>query len=426
MFDGWLKSFRIGWTLPGLLMVTLAGCAGSPRAPYEVAPGVFAAEHPDRGLSPARGTQTVTVFRPEGFSDKFGNGVVLIGFRNKLYAQWQSSPKDEDTPDIWVAYSVSHDGLQWSAPRELAPRGSDGRMHSSGGWWTDSRALVAYVNVWPTGFQSCEGGYTEYRVSTDGENWSAPRRVMGRNGRPVEGIIEQDPHALPDGRIVTAFHLRPGLVVAPHYTDDPSGVAGWVRGDIKLLPYDGTTSRELEPSLFRQGRCLVMVFRDREDSYRQLASRSCDRGESWTTPTLTNMPDARAKQSAGNLPAGSAFLVNAVNADRPRIPLVVTFSRDGRVFDRAYLLHGHADLQPLRYPGQYKRPGYHYPKSLVCGGYLYVAYATKKEDLELTRVPLDNLQRRRSPLSALTSGRPFRIVPPRISRPITHNNPGIP
>jgi hypothetical protein len=56
------------------------------------------------------------------------------------------------------------------------------------------------------------------------------------------------------------------------------------------------------------------------------------------------MPDSRAKQSAGNLPDGTAFLVNAPRADRVRIPLVVTLSADGRVFDRAYLLRGVAEL----------------------------------------------------------------------------------
>jgi hypothetical protein len=103
------------------------------------------------------------------------------------------------------------------------------------------------------------------------------------------------------------------------------------------------------------------------------------------------MPDSRAKQSAGNLPDGTAFLVNAPRGDRVRIPLAVTLSRDGRRFDRAFLLRGEVDRQPRRYEGLYKRDGYHYPKSLVWNGHLYVAYATNKEDVEITRVPLASL-----------------------------------
>lgn len=150
-------------------------------------------------------------------------------------------------------------------------------------------------------------------------------------------------------------------------------------------------SREIEPSLFQRGDCAVMVFRDEELSFRQLAAESCDRGATWTTPVLTDMPDSRAKQSAGNLPDGTAYLVNAPNMDRPRMPLAVTLSRDGGVFDRSFLLRGAGDLQPLRYEGQYKRPGYHYPKSVVWNGSLYVGYAANKEDVQVTRVPLSSL-----------------------------------
>ena len=135
-----------------------------------------------------------------------------------------------------------------------------------------------------------------------------------------------------------------------------------------------------------------MVFRDEELSFRQLAAESCDGGETWTTPVLTDMPDARAKQSAGNLPDGTAYLVNAPNSDRLRVPLAVTLSPDGRVFNRSFLLRGQADLQPLRHEGQYKRPGYHYPKSTVWNGFLYVGYAANKEDVQVTRVPLASLR----------------------------------
>lgn len=371
-------------------------------APYAVAPDLFRTDRPDLGLTRAAGTQTFTVFAPTEKTDRFSNGVVLIPFKGKLYAQWQSSARDEDSADTWVAYSVSDDGQSWSAPKALAPAGENGLMRSSGGWWTDGETLVAYANVWPEGFQSGAGGYAEYRTSSDGQTWSAPRRVMGADGRPVEGVIEQDPHRI-DGRVMTAFHLRPGMVAKPFFTDDPLGVSGWTEGRMANLPRDASNaaaaherrlSREIEPSLFRRADgCAVMVFRDEELSFRQLAAESCDRGVSWTTPVLTDMPDARAKQSAGNLPGGAAYLVNAPNSDRPRIPLAVTVAPDGRRFDRSWLLRGQGDLQPLRFEGKYKRPGYHYPKSVVWNGWLYVGYAANKEDVQVTRVPLKALAR---------------------------------
>ncbi|MFN3816549.1 sialidase family protein [Brevundimonas sp.] len=383
----------------GLALLAAVMIGGADAPPYAVAPDLFDQTRADLGLTPAPGTETFTVFAPGDDTDRFSNGVVLIPFQGRLYAQWQSSPRDEDSPDTRVLYAVSEDGEVWSAPRELVPAGQGGRMHSSGGWWTDGETLVAYVNVWPEGFQSGAGGVTESRLSRDGANWSEPRRVTGADGAPVEGIIEQDPRLI-EGRVHTAFHLRPGMIATPHYTDDPLGLTGWTAGALTHLPRDTSQaaaaherrlSREIEPSLFQRGGCIVMVFRDEELSFRQLASESCDRGETWTTPVLTGMPDSRAKQSAGNLPDGTAYLVNAPNADRPRVPLAVTTSRDGHLFDRSFLLRGSGDLQPLRFAGQYKRPGYHYPKSVVWGGFLYVGYAANKEDVQVTRIPLSSL-----------------------------------
>ncbi|HEU5137284.1 MAG TPA: sialidase family protein, partial [Steroidobacteraceae bacterium] len=345
-------------------------------APYSIAPGLFDQALPDLGLQPVANAETVSIFRPRENTDKFSNGVVLLPFRGRLYAQWQSSPRDEDSQDTWVAYSVSDDGRRWSAPTVLARAGKAPQMRSSGGWWTDGKTIVAFINVWPTGFQSGEGGYTDYLLSRDGKRWSAPRRVTGADGEPVPGIIEQDPRVLPGGRLVTAFHTRPGLVAAPFFTDDALGISGWRRGRMQNLPHEGSSSRELEPSLFLRGSCAVMVFRDQAESFRQLASESCDAGETWSATALTDMPDSRAKQSAGNLPDGTAFLVNAPRADRVRIPLAITLSRDGRTFDRAWLLRGTSDLQPLRFAGLYKRPGYHYPKSVIWKDHLYVGYAT--------------------------------------------------
>ena len=380
--------------IPKIILLAALCFAGEAlaSAPYTIKPGLFDPARQDLGLRRAPGAQTVTIFQPGAGDDKFNNGVVLVAFKGKLYAQWQSSPKDEDSADTWVAYSVSDDGVHWRKPQALAPAGEGGRMHSSGGWWTDGETLVAYINVWPSGFQSQAGGFTQFMTSRDGKRWSSAKYVTDQGGSPVPGVIEQDPHALPERRLVTAFHLQPGIIVAPFYTDDPLGVSGWRRGQFENLPHEEErVSRELEPSLFLRGGCAVMVFRDQASSFRQLAAESCDRGQAWTRPALTNMPDARAKQSAGNLPDGTPFLVNAPNADKVRIPLAVTLSGDGRVFDRSFILRGAADLQPRRYEGQYKRPGYHYPKSTLWNGFLYVAYATNKEDVELTRVPLSSL-----------------------------------
>ena len=366
--------------------VRAAAADASPA--YRVTPGLFDAARADLGLRPVVGSRTSTVFAATEGTDRYCNGAALVAFRGRLYAQWQSSARDEDSPDTWVAFSSSTDGESWSRPQVLAPALAGGAMRSSGGWWTDGTTLVAFVNVWPTGFASGAGGFTEFCTSADGEHWSALQPVLGRDEQPVRGVIEQDIHAY-GGRLHVAFHLQPGLIATPHFTDDPLGVGGWTAGAMPHAVFKSPTSRELEPSLFaRADGEFVMVFRDQASSYRQLAAVSRDRGATWTLPVPTDMPDARAKQSAGNLSDGTAFLVNCPSGTKERAPLAVTLSRDGRRFDRSFLLRSTAELPVLRYAGKFKRRGYHYPKSLVAGGFLYVIYATNKESIEVTRVPV--------------------------------------
>ncbi len=343
------------------------------------------------GLTTAEGTETVTVFAPVDSTDHFSNGVVMTVFKDYFYCQWQSSATDEDAQDTWVAYSRSEDGKDWSSPMVIAPSIANGYC-SSGGWWVAGDTLVAYINVWPANV-SPRGGYAYYSTSTDGLAWSPMKPLLMANGDSLEGIFEQDPHALPDGRIIGAAHFQPGLIVSPVYTDDPSGIRGWTRANYTNLSINGDISRELEPSWFlRSDDTLVMTFRDQNSTYFRLASVSGDRGENWSTAVLTNMPDSRAKQSAGNLPDGTAYMVgNPVN-NKTRIPLAIALSHDGKYFNTAYILRKGGDgIQALRYEGTAKRLGYHYPKSMVWQDYIYVSYATNKEDVEYTRVPLESL-----------------------------------
>jgi len=399
--SGWEQVMKRKIKLKQLIIVFFGLCATLPDVammaqdrplPFTVQSGLFDYSRSGTlGLDFAPDTRTCTIFQPRDSTDKYSHGVVLVAFRGCLYAQWQSSSRDEDAPDTRVVYSRSSDGYHWTKPMILASVRDEG-ICTGGGWWTNDSMLVAYINVWPRQ-QNPKGGFTEYTTSTDGMTWSDRKPLLDIRDEPVSGIFEQDPHALPDGRIISAIHEQPGLNVAPYYTDDPSGIRGWTRGFMKNLPFEGTTSREMEPGWFCQADgTIVMIFRDQAGSFRNLASVSRDRGQTWSMPVMTGMPDSRSKQCAGNFPDGTAFMVNNPVKNKNRIPLVITLSKDGRHFDRAFLLRkGGADLQPLRYQGRYKSPGYSYPKAIIWNHFLYVSYATNKEDVELTRVPLASL-----------------------------------
>ena len=345
------------------------------------------------GLPFANGAETFTIFSPQNEDNHYNHSVVLFPFKGMLYAMWQSSDVDEDAEDTQVFYGRSTNGKDWDQPKALTQKSKQG-FTTSGGWWSNGTTLVAYICVWSNKIEVSKEGYTEYMTSTDGLHWSDPKPITNQKGQPVLGIIEQDVHTLPNGRLITAFHMQPGLMVKPFYTDDPLGISGWNAGGMTNMPSTNLNmSREIEPSWFYRGDgAVVMIFRDQQSSFKKLASVSKDNGVTWTTPEIVDTPDSRAKQSAGNLPNGWAFMVNNPSGNKNRFPLVITLSKNGFVFDKAYLLRsGGSDLQPMRFEGKYKRAGFSYPKSVIWGDYLYVSYATNKEDVELTRIPIDSL-----------------------------------
>ena len=348
------------------------------------------------------GVRTVTVFKAGDATDHYANGAVMTAFKGKLYCMWQSSPTDEDSDDTWVAYSVSADeGYTWSKPRPLSLPSGDFYC-TSGGWLARDDTLTAFINTWQrstigralsgNGQKAPEprGGRTCYITSTDGQTWSQLQPVTMADGTPMEGVLEQDPYTLPDGRLVGAAHFKPGLHVCPVYTDDPKGVSGWRKASFESEDL-GQQSRELEPSQYmRPDGTLVMLFRDQQGSFRKLAAMSTDRGATWTKPVVTSFPDARTKQCAGNLPDGTSFMVSCPSGDKRRWPLVLQLSRDGIAFDKTILLRSGSpdDLPHRRYEGRYKTIGYNYPKAMTYNGRLYVSYSTNKEDVECSIIPL--------------------------------------
>jgi len=327
-------------------------------------------------------SERVILPSPEGYS----NNVLLTGFKGEYYCMWQHSTRDEDSPDTHVLLSTSADARNWSAP-EILIRGDGDFFTSPGGWIQRGDSLCAVINRIRSGGR--KGGEAWY-VTTHGDGvWSTPRRLQMAGGEPLDGIFEQDPLVLPTGRTIGAAHFGETLDVCPLFTDDPSGLAGWRKA---LLP--SGEGKPLEPSRYVSGDgSLVMLFRDQESSFRKLFSISRDCGESWSAPMMTDIPDSRSKQCAGNLPDGRAFMVWNPSASKSRRHLAIAVSGDGLLFDRAWLIAGPRELPPQRREGRYKTIGYNYPKATVIDGVLWVSLSVNKEDVTLFRIAPEDLLR---------------------------------
>lgn len=104
----------------------------------------------------------------------------------------------------------------------------------------------------------------------------------------------------------------------------------------------------------------------------------------------TDFPDATARFHAGNLPDGTAVLINNPLERGDRSLLTIALSRDGVTFERAWLVRGEAAT--MSFTGRHKLDGWQYPHALVWGDHLLVAYSVNKEDVGLTRIPLSALR----------------------------------
>ena len=363
----------------GLVALALMGAvACGQQAPFGVAEGLFGRDSLSMdSFEEYPGAETFTVFRAEEGMDLYANGAVLTEFQGRFYCMWQASARDEDSPDTHLVYAVSDDAQHWSRPMDLADAGC-----TSGGWWNAGDSLIVYVNVWPERLEP-RGGEAWYRASVDGVEWSPMRPVRMADGRPLAGVLEQDPPRF-GNRIVGAAHFQPGLRVCPIFTDRPDGVTSWVKAAFEATP-SKTQTRELEPSVFqRKDGALVMVFRDQANSFKKLAAVSHDRGETWSKAVETTFPDSRSKQCAGNLPDGTPFLIGNPGPGKDRSILMLATASDGRTFDKAWILRDNPPER--RFGGKAKTPGYSYPKAYVDADFLYVVYSVNKEEIAVTRL----------------------------------------
>ncbi len=390
------------------VLIVGIGCAqidakDSGKPAFTIDPNMFDAKVADTlGLS-AIESHTFTIFSPEKPEDmKFNNHPQLAIFKGEMYACWVGHPVHETSDEAYLFISKSSDGQNWSAPLRI------GRpLRACGGLWATDDALYCYALVADEelkGNNVVEKPQTEIYKSINGTDFELIATID--NAMPSES-----PRATPSGRLIMPCHsLGEGLFADVRisrmlYTDDPQGVIGWKEGKITFsdeiqITGNKKMGRPIEPSWFvRKDGKLVAIFRDlRFDAkirtWRTWAAVSDDDGASWSDPILTDMPDSDSMQCARNLPDGTVCMVSNPVQMRRRVPLAMTLSKEGLHFSHSFLVRGKP--QAKRFDGISKTDGYSYPGALVWDDYLYISYATNKEDIEITQISLDTIKKEMS------------------------------
>lgn len=357
--------------------------AANSHPPFSATADLF-----DSGNETTLGLQTVTgqhrlLYRASETGDKFCHHPNLALFKNELYCMWSNGRVDEDAPGQRILYSRSPDGADWTEPVMLTDdRDGEGICVAAGFLNTPHQLIAYYTATGGTNFHPETALWA--RTSRDGTTWSDPTRI-------VSGFFIEGPRQLEGNRLLLAGEAVGEARVSQRAqflsTDAPSGLQNWETAPIGT--YDLNQFGYTEPSFFRQPDGTVVATL-RNNSGFLYATESTDNGRTWSSPLQTNFPDSTARTSAGNLPDGTAFLINNPLPEQfDRSLLTIALSRDGHTFDRAFLLRGEPTKR--RYNGKHKLDGWQYPHALVWHESLYVAYSINKEDVGLTRIALSDL-----------------------------------
>jgi len=369
-----------------LILAPLSILRAESPAPFRAAEGLF-----EKGNLKTLGLQTIPgqhtmLYRAPDDGYRFCHHPNLVVFRGRMYCMWSNGHVNEDDAGQRILYCSTPDGKTWSRPEQLTGHRNGKGICVAAGFHVAGKELVAFYTT--TGGKNFHPETClQARISRNGKTWSEPKRL-------ASGFFIEGPHKLQNGRLLMAGETVGGSRDEKRMkfliTNDSKGLTGW--RDVKLPALIATDLKNYgytEPSFFVRGdKSVVATLRNYSGFLYTISSQ--DNGMTWSDHVQTNYLDSTARTSAGNLPDGTAFLINnAFPKKFDRSLLTLGLSKDGIIFDRAWIVRG--EPTKMRHPGRSKLNGWQYPHAISWKGNFYVAYSINKEDLAVTRIDLKSL-----------------------------------
>jgi len=320
----------------------------------------------------------------------------IVNFKNRLIALWSDGLLNEDSPGQRVVFSVSTDFKHWSPIRVLAtPEKAINdtlKVLTAAGFYKFNNTLVAYY-----------GEYEKNRTNThlwakttiDGVHWSDPIDMQ------VPLIPNHGPERLKSGRLIIS-----GNFSFP-YTDDHTGLSGWQMSsfypdslytqDNSATFYKPAEKSGLPPlcegSFYQTNDGLIhMLLRVTGKGWKgHLWLTESTNGKHWSRPVETKFTDNDSKFHFGKLPDGRFYYVGIPDTlhHYDRNPLVLALSKDGKHFDKQYIVAD--EPYQLKKAGLWKGGQYGYPHTMIYKNEMYVIISRQKESIEILRFKLSQL-----------------------------------
>lgn len=358
--------------------IELAWIAGSPHqvlihSPRETAEAVNrfldANMYAARPMGKLSGTLT-TIFRATDHRHGFNMHPYISWHDGRFWAMWSTNRVRDLQSGQYVRYATSADGRQWSAPEALTPS-EEGFRTFARGFWIRNGELIALAARDEAVRPLFGPGLTLL-----GYRWNPVRR---RFDAPIviadDSINNFPPRQLANGKWMMSrrdHRMQVSML--------EGGIASPADWQVRPVPPSGTSLDEPEWWAAANGD-VHLLFRDGK------RSRRLYRSINFSAPVKTNFPDAMAKFNSLRLSTGEYAIAHNPSTDGVRIPLALSLSAEGVVFERTYILRDEPTL--YRYSG--KDPGYrgyHYPQLLERNGRLYVIHSENMEDIRLLSVPI--------------------------------------